>query len=490
MLGRSWIGVGHDRATAYLAREASRVGLEPAGENGGWFQTLHMYSQRLAPQSRIGIGASTLLPARDFKLFSFGKGPPRSLAGVQVVYGGIVGDTTTQISAATAASRLVLLGVPADMTPDRVYRNVGFGPTSRFGRAAAVAIASLDYLPASQRAITNAVGLLDSTTPRSDAQPSTLLVTRAALMLGRTLDGAMAGTLGAVLDDHLVIEERDVPTRNVIAVLRGRHASLAGTYVALGAHSDHLGLRVSPVDHDSVRAVALATQRMGDHARAADVAALRDSLQRGHRARLDSTFNGADDDGSGAVALLEAAHMMATAPRPLRSVFFIWHAAEEDGLIGSSWFVEHPTVPLDSIIAYINLDMVGRGSDGDVTGGGSRFLRVIGSSRRSPEFWPLIEQVNAKARTSFALDTADVDGGFCRSDQWSYSRYGIPVAFLTTGSHIDYHAVTDEARYINYEKLAGVTGFTVDLARRLADRPLRLRSEGGRPNPRRSCGAG
>jgi hypothetical protein len=491
MAGRSWSGVGHDRATAYIAREASLVGLEPAGENGGWFQTLHMYSRRIAPQSSIGIKARALLPARDFKMFSFGKGPPRSLAGVQVVYGGIVGDSTTQISAEEAASRVVLLGVPADMTPERVYRNAGYGPTSRFGRAAAVAIASLDYLPTSQRGITSAVGLLDSGTPRADAAPSTLLVTRdaAALMLGRTLEGAVAGTLGQLIEDHLMMDERDVPTRNVIGVLRGRDSTLAGTYVALGAHSDHIGLRDAPVDHDSIRAVALAEKRGGEGATAANVAALRDSLLREHHARLDSIFNGADDDGSGVVALIEAAHVMATGPRPRRSVLFIWHAAEEDGLVGSGWFVEHPTVPLDSITAYLNLDMVGRGGIGDLANGGPRYLRVVGTSRRSPELWPLIEQVNAAAKTPFALDTADLDGGFCRSDQWSYSRYGIPVAFLTTGSHIDYHSITDEARYIDYAKLSAVTGFTIDLARTLADRPSRLRVEGEPPNPKRFCGA-
>ena len=490
MAGRSWSGVGHDRATAYIAREASLAGLEPAGENGGWFQTLHMYSRRLASQSRIGIGARNLLPERDFKVFSFGKGPPRSLAGVRVVYGGIVGDSTTQISAAAAASRVVLLGVPADMTPERVYRNAGYGPTSRFGRAAAVAIASLDYLPSSQRAITSAIGLLDSGTPRADAAPSTLLITRdaAALMLGRTLEGAVAGTLGELVEDHLIMDERDVPTRNVIGVLRGRDSTLTGTYVALGAHSDHIGLRGAPVDHDSIRAVALAERRSGEGATAANVAALRDSLRRGNRARLDSTFNGADDDGSGVVALIEAAHVMATGPRPRQALLFIWHAAEEDGLVGSAWFVEHPTVPLDSITAYINLDMVGRGGNGDLANGGPRYLRIIGASRRSPELWPLIEQVNAAAKASFALDTADVDGGFCRSDQWSYSRYGIPVAFLTTGSHIDYHAVTDEARYIDYAKLSAVTVFTIDLARHLADQPLRLRVEGEPLNPKRFCG--
>ena len=131
MLGRSPFGGGHDRATAYLAREAARAGLEPAGDSGGWFQTLHLYARRLSPESRIMVGDSALVPVRDFKVFPFGGGQPRSITGAQVVYGGIVGDTITQISADAAASRVVLLGVPSDMTPQRVYQDVSYGPQSR-----------------------------------------------------------------------------------------------------------------------------------------------------------------------------------------------------------------------------------------------------------------------------------------------------------------------------------------------------------------------
>lgn len=489
MLGRSYLGVGHDRATSYLAREASRVGLEPAGENGGWFQTFHMYSRRLSPESRLLAGDSTLAPVRDFKLLSFGLGQPRSLSGAQIIYGGIVGDTSTQISADAAAARVVLLGVPADMTPERVYRNVGYGPASRFGQAAAVVIASLDYLPFPQRAITSAVGILDSTTARADAQPSTFLVTRraAALLLGRSLDGALAGALGRVVVDHITVDERDNPTRNVVAVLRGSDSVLARTYVAVGAHSDHLGVSTVMVEHDSIRAVAFARRRFGENASAVQIAVLRDSLMRIHRPRLDSIYNGADDDGSGSVALLEVARALSSGRRPQRSVLFVWHAAEEDGLVGSNWFVRHPTVLLDSIVAQVNLDMVGRGGESDIRNGGARFLQVIGSTRRSVDLWPVIEDVNAKTGSRFAIDTVDTEGAYCRSDHWSYAKFGIPIAFLTTGAHADYHAVSDEAEYVDYAKLAAVSRFTIDIVRALANRSTHLSVNGPKPNPDAFC---
>ena len=489
MLGRSPFGGGHDRATAYLAREAARAGLEPAGDSGGWFQTLHLYARRLSPESRITVGDSALVPVRDFKVFPFSGGQPRSITGAQVVYGGIVGDTTTQISADAAASRIVLLGVPSDMTPQRVYRDVSYGPQSRFGRAISVVIASLDFLSPAQRAITTAVGPLDATTPRADAQPSSILVTRraASMMLGRDAGGAVPGAMGRVIGGRLIVEDRDMPTRNVVAILRGSDKKLSQTYVALGAHSDHLGLSPAPFDHDSVRAAALARRRGGATATDSVLLSVRDSLTRTHRPRRDSIYNGADDNGSGSVALLEAARALSSGPRPRRSVLFVWHAAEEDGLLGSRWFVEHPTLPLDSIVAHINLDMIGRGTSADITGGGLRFLNVLGSTRRSAEFWPLIAKVNAEAGLPFAIDTADTRGVYCLSDHWNYARYGIPIALFTTGSHIDYHSVSDEPDYIDYAKLAAVSRFTVEVVRALANRRTRLLPNGPAPDNRSFC---
>lgn len=102
MLGRSYVDAGHDRATAYLAREVARLGLRPAGEHGDFFQAFHMYWRRLSSASRLVVGDSTLVVGRDFKVFSAGRGQPRSMDGAQVIYGGIAGDSTTQISSAAA----------------------------------------------------------------------------------------------------------------------------------------------------------------------------------------------------------------------------------------------------------------------------------------------------------------------------------------------------------------------------------------------------
>ena len=141
---------------------------------------------------------------------------------------------------------------------------------------------------------------------------------------------------------------------NVVAVVRGSDPSLRNTYVAYGAHYDHVGI-LNPVNGDSIA-------------------------------------NGADDDGSGSVALLAIARVMQQAPvKPRRSVLFVWHIGEEKGLLGSSWFTEHPTVPIDSIVAQLNADMIGRNAD--------TLLYVVGPlaapNNQSKRLGAILDSVNA-----------------------------------------------------------------------------------------------
>jgi hypothetical protein len=296
------------------------------------------------------------------------------------------------------------------------------------------------------------------------------------------------------------------PSYNVVAVLPGRDARVAGQYVALGAHSDHVGLTPRPADHDSLRAFNQALVDAGAEdpftATAAQYAAAAakvnvDSLHRARPARADSIRNGADDDGSGSMALLEIAEQMATAParqRPRRSVLFVWHTGEELGMVGSGFFTEHPTVERDSIVTQINIDMIGRGGPHDVAKlGGPKYLQVIGSRRLSSELGGIVEMVNNRGKHGFAFDyqydaPRHPQQYYCRSDHYSYARYGIPIAFFSTGGHADYHQLTDEPQYIDYGKLARVTGFVADLARHVADLGHRVAVDGPVPDdPNAPC---
>src|SRR3569623_3731139 len=127
-----------------------------------------------------------------------------------------------------------------------------------------------------------------------------------------------------------------------------------------------------------------------------------DSLRALHPPRRDSIFNGADDDGSGTGALLEIAEYMSASPeRPKRSLLFISHTAEEEGLLGAEGFTDHPTVPLDSLVAELDMDMIGRGSAADVANGGPAYLELVGTRRLSTEVGDVAEQVDAKEPIPF-----------------------------------------------------------------------------------------
>jgi len=221
-------------------------------------------------------------------------------------------------------------------------------------------------------------------------------------------------------------------------------------------------------------------------------------------ARLDSIYNGADDDGSGSVSVLEIAEKMASrkgAQGPKRSILFIWHVGEEKGLWGSEYFTDHPTVPRDSIVAELNMDMEGRGDPWDETGktkegasihGAQSYLQLVGSRRLSTELGDLAETVNKSGNHGLTFDySLDANGHpmniYCRSDHYEYARYGIPIVFFTTGGHSDYHQVTDEPQYIDYDRMAQVATLVHDAALRVANLDHRVAVDKPKPDPKGRC---
>jgi hypothetical protein len=292
--------------------------------------------------------------------------------------------------------------------------------------------------------------------------------------------------------------------RNVVGILRGSDPALRDEYVAIGAHNDHLGVRAGAVDHDSLRAFNLELTRLGAPVWDGSLRAKRDSLSATirinvdslrclHPPRRDSISNGADDDGSGTVSVLEIAEALAATPvKPKRSILFVWHTAEEKGLLGSRYFIENSTVPRGQIVAQLNMDMVGRGSAEDIAGGGPDYLQLVGSRRLSTELGDIVEQINSAASRPFKFDYEyDANGHperiYCRSDHYNYVRYGIPITFFTTGLHPDYHQVTDEAQYIDYDHMARVADLVRDIAVHLADLDHRPRVDRPAPDPGAVC---
>jgi Zn-dependent M28 family amino/carboxypeptidase len=151
----------------------------------------------------------------------------------------------------------------------------------------------------------------------------------------------------------------------------------------------------------------------------------------------------------------------------------MWWGAEEIGLVGSEWYSRSPTIPPDDIVAYVNLDMISRGGPADIPGGGASYLESVGSRRRSTQLAPLADSVAAAHgfQLDYILDTpGHRERVFCRSDQWNFARVGVPVVFFTTGTHADYHRVTDEPSHSDFNKHARVTSFVAGVVQALARR--------------------
>ncbi|HWA56374.1 MAG TPA: M28 family peptidase [Gemmatimonadales bacterium] len=500
MMGRNTGTPGHERAVAYLERELRRIGLAPGGENGTYFQTVPFVSRGIDPASSLAADGRALTLWTDYVARDQG---PVSLTydGLPVVFGGFWGDSASLLPAAQVTGKVVLLGVASDPSGPLFNRFNRFEVTQHYPGAAAIAVALLDSAPAGAIAFWKDPGIQ---LPQDGAAttPGLLYVTDAVAtsLLGAPLRQARAGAAGKALTGQVRIREVPRPSRNVIGIIPGSDPSLKGTYIAVGAHSDHVGTSAFAQDHDSVRAYNTVIRPLGaDNApreptayEARRIAAELARLRKVNPVRQDTIYNGADDDGSGSVTLLEMAEQMQhEKTRPRRSTLFIWHTGEEEGLFGSQWFTDHPTVPLDSIVAQVDVDMVGRGET-MAQKNGANLLVVFGSRRVSSEMGDIVDRVNAASAQPFILDYhMDVDGhpeqGYCRSDNWNYNRYAIPTVSPMTGYHIDYHQVSDEPQYINYDQMARIGRLLTDLTVTLGNLDHRLVADHGTKDPTQQC---
>jgi hypothetical protein len=516
MMGRESGTRGNVMATDFVAREMARIGLRPAGENGTWFQTVPIFVATMDTTRTLDVGGAALAYGKDWLPFHSqfgGRNLPigtgtRSLDGARVIYGGTVGSANL-VSPAAAEGKLVVFSVPLSATTGRRdWRFHTFGPLTQYAGAAGIAAIALDVMPrVTQGRLHGPQVFVRPEKPLPTPTPLSLLITPEA---ARTLfevastDSLAVGEEGRVVSGNVAFVDTPAafPSRNVIGILPGSDPARRGQYVAVGAHNDHIGVSTRVLDHDSVLAFNMVARRQGaqDTVRAvtpveaARIAAIRDSLVRAHGGpRPDSVYNGADDDGSGTVSLLEIAEAFARSGRPpARSMLFVSHTGEEKGLWGSQWFTDHPTVPRDSIVAQLNMDMVGRGKPTDAMGRGPNNIQLIGVRRLSTQLGDLIDSVNASRTPHMDVDsTFDANGHplnrYCRSDHYMYARYGIPISYFSLGYHTDYHQVTDEPQYIDYEHMARVAQFVHDVAQGIADRRDRLVVDKPKPDPRAAC---
>ena len=524
MQGRRIGEPGNYKGTEYIASEFRKMGLKPAGENGTYFQNLPYGPIEFdVAAMQLSVGGAPLAAKTDWVPIAptpvNGFGANADLTAVPVVFAGRWGDTSVTLDPAVFRGKVaVFTASPAaaglgggrgaapilrcDSLPDRFgaaaavaadaaaaaggrggrggARGGAGGVRDRRAERAGVAGVLLIALDAAAPTAVNA-----AIAPRSGMQPapttgpaaaviSTSVATR---LFGQPAAQLAVGTTGQPVSGHWHHTWRMSPTpgRNVIAILPGSDPARANEYVLVGAHNDHVGVNPVAVDHDSLRAVNTVTRRQGANDPVCRPTAaqqrLIDSMIARARSirppRRDSIMNGADDDGSGTVIMLEIAEKFAT-EKPARSIIFISHEGEEAGLLGSKWFTDHPTIPLSSIVAAHNMDMEAKGHVWQVKFGGPRSLQTLGSRRLSREFGDIIDSVNAVRDETMAIDKSwDVSANpmnrFCRSDQVNYVHHDIPVTYFSTGYAQDYHQPTDEPEYADYDHMARIGRFIHDI---------------------------
>ena len=535
MLGRRIGEVGNYKGTEYIAREFKRLGLKPAGDSGSFFQTLPFGPIGFdAATAKFTAAGASLTPKKDWvptvPTLANGFGPGVSINGVPAVYAGQWGDSAAMIDANAYRGKVIVFS--AAPSAQRVAPSSG-APTSfvscadvpdKFGANAAIAEEARQRAnpsaPPARRPVptflrdpratgTGAVavliiGLDDMSTQQVDAAfaqpmgmrpaqplnanaPGAATISRAAAekIFGKKASDLRVGDVGAPITADFRHQWRMSahPARNVIAVLPGSDPTLASEYVLVGAHNDHVGVNPVVVDHDSVRAYNMVVRRQGANDPVCTPTAEQqrkiDSLiarARSIRApRRDSIMNGADDDGSGTVVMLELAEKFAK-QKTGRSIIFVSHQGEEGGLLGSRFFTDNPTIPLDKIVAAHNMDMVGKGRNWQVKYGGPNSVQMLGARRLSRQFGDMIDSVNANSAEPMAIDKSwDVPANplnrFCRSDQVNYVRKDIPTVYMSLGYAVDYHQHTDEPRYIDYDHAARLGRFVHEVMTAIANRP-------------------
>ena len=253
--------------------------------------------------------------------------------------------------------------------------------------------------------------------------------------LSLKIDATVSATTNAI--------QKEAETRNVVALLPGIDKNLKNEYIVIGAHFDHLGMG-GP----------------GSGSRATDTIAV---------------HNGADDNASGVAAIIQLAEKLAAEKSNKRSIIFAAFSAEEMGLVGSKVFVNKPPVETEKMVAMFNFDMVGRLDK-------TTKVLSIGGSQTSKESEALMTDLNSGFELTFSPE------GVGPSDHASFYLQNIPVFFISTGAHPDYHTPNDDSEFINYEGTKQVADYAVRLIENVANRETDLTFQEAGPKFQRSRG--
>lgn len=456
--GRGIGSEGLQLAADYIAGQFELIGLEPAGDDGGWFQTFSMtVDRKLTDQCGLTVsGESTKLErGQDFIPFGFSSNDAFKGDVVFCGYGIVDSDRSHNDFVhldLKGKIAIIVRGEPADWadeagnaTRNAMFRNKVYNAKDR--EASAVLIVN----QAPEEGESDKLSRFVSHRPDAYGMPAFQITRKLAEQLLergglRSLDAlqaavddgklASAPLVGVSISGQAGFEEVTASTSNVVGRLPGV-GPLAKEHVIIGAHYDHLGIR-------------------------------KPMMRRFRRGKVVSgevkaqIHNGADDNASGVSGVIEAARILVAEPMP-RTVLFIAFTGEEAGLHGSKYYVEHPIVPLDDTVAMLNLDMIGR------MGRFGAEVQAFGAAT-SPQFDAILESA-AKPTGIKAVAAVDQGG---RSDHAPFIRSKIPSMHFYSGHHKDYHQPSDDSDKINAKGGAGVVRLVASAVRAIAERSDRV----------------
>jgi hypothetical protein len=458
MGGRDTPSQGLDITAEFLKMNLDRWGFKPAGDNGTFFQKIALMRESInADKMKLEIGGTQYKFGEDyFRLSGSGTATGQlvfgvdgwmvkskgvdSFAGVDVK-GKIVVISSSGFSQGTLTPR------PANVTADDLKGEKGVDwadaitHATKEGAVGVILVAptQLQNNWAQVRNFLSRGSLfpekLRENTGTAPTIP-TLLVSQSlgdAIFAGETANKTSTSAFAINKSVSFAAEGKKdtIWTQNVVALWEGSDPTLKAEMVAIGAHYDHVGTNQNAPGEDKI-------------------------------------WNGADDDGSGTVAVLSIAEALAKAKtRPKRSILFVWHAGEEKGLWGANYFNRFPTVDIKKVIAQLNIDMIGRSKKAGDTNpknkdlSGENAIYVIGADMMSSTLGAITKGTNdAYLKMTYDYrydDPKDTNQFFFRSDHYHYAVNGIPIAFWFDGVHEDYHQPTDHPDKIDYAKMEKVT---------------------------------
>jgi hypothetical protein len=440
MLGRDTPSRGLDLTARYVATEFRKFGLRPGGDSGTFLQHYTIYRRQLdAANSVILFRGQADIPVSfaSGALVLFGDPPGEPVVGGMVLLGGPVDPA--QIQPDAVKGRAVVWPVdftrPLPSNAGQVLNSLVAGG-ARFlvvvsNRDSASFAAELSRRQGEQVSLGESEGggplviEVDERAIISAFPPAAEQLERMRTAPQMMVEAVPDWSAELVLKQTTLGMTR-VP--NTIGILEGSDPVLRNEYVVFSAHMDHIGIQPN---------------------------------------QADSISNGADDDASGTAGVIELAQAFAErGARPRRSMLFITVSGEEKGLWGSSYFADHPTVPMKDIVANLNLDMIGRNWKDTVVAIGMQHSDLGATLDRVGAAHP---ELNMKAID----DIWPEEGLYFRSDHYNFARKGVPVLFFTSGLHDDYHQVTDSPEKIDGEKEARLLQLLFHLGQEIANTPTR-----------------